>query len=209
MRGTQPRSLGLFWGKGHPRAGVEEIRRLTSAEVQALEDAVPVVRRYIARSAHALQVQTYRMVVDSINALSQLDLGFGPSRNLHSDQVDLSNRLALWLQATRMFLDQTEADIKRRNGQESDYWQEWEGLKNKLHADTFAYRFLYALRNSLHVKPALIEMTLSAQETDRGGVERSVSVRFSREAILSDDAFDAKVARELSDSPRVDPTASD
>ena len=61
--------------------------------------------------------------------------------------VDLSRRLLNYLSAVRMFTDQSESTIKREFGSSSERFQRYKEYESELYDSSFAYRFLYKLRN--------------------------------------------------------------
>src|SRR5204862_1386778 len=66
------------------------------------------------------------------------DIGASGSERLHFEV----NRLFLnYLTATRSYLDYTERYLKRRFGDASEQWKQFEAAKSKIYDENFSYRF--------------------------------------------------------------------
>lgn len=129
--------------------------------------------------------------------MSPLLLGAG------DDMVfDLNTKLALWLESVRIFLNHTETDLKRRHGVDSKHWTAWCEKKGELFDTQFAYRFMYGLRNYLHVDMPIGRISHHARETEPGTVDTELSAMFARDMLLEKyDGWHSRMAKELREMP--------
>lgn len=181
------RHLGLFWSKGHPKGGFEDIRLLSAAEETELSEAMRILRGFVNRPAFVLQIEMYRSVMAAISSLAMLPVGLGPNQANRRDAADVGNRLTLWLEATRMFLNQTETFIKRGYGKDSSQWSTWKTLKQRLHSSHLGYDLLYEVRNSLHSAAVPLKITVATTEVAPDDVTQSLDLTFDVVALRKDD----------------------
>ena len=182
--------LGLFWSKGHPQEGVQQIRPLGEDESNEINDASRALHRYTDRPTFVIQSENYRSVVEAIGVATTRVPTFGPNSVGRHDPAEIRNRIALWLQASRMVLDQTEADIKRSYGRQSSELSRWTGLKERLEAKHSGFRLLRQVRNFLHSAPFPLTMQISAYETG-GRSSISSALRLDETALRKDQRMDA------------------
>ncbi len=180
------RHLGLFWSKGHPKGGLEGIRPLSAAEETELLEATRILRGFVNRPAFVLQIEMYRSVTAAISSLAMLPVSLGPNQARRRDAVELGNTLTLWLEATRMFLDQTETLIKRGYGKNSSQWSTWKTLKQRLHSSHLGYDLLYAVRNSLHTAAVPLKITVATSEVAPDEVRQSLDLTLDATALCKD-----------------------
>jgi len=61
--------------------------------------------------------------------------------------VSVSQKVTNLLSSTSAFLSHTDRQLQKVYGKESTEWKMWDERRKDLHASSFAYRFLYELRN--------------------------------------------------------------
>lgn len=190
--------LGLLWSKGHPNGGVQEIRSLGREEFDAISAASQTISRYVDRPTFVVQSENYRSVIESVSVGALPVPSFGPNSVGRHLAGQIGSRVALWLQASRMVLDQSEADIKRTFGRSSSELTEWTILRNRLNEKSFGFRLLQQVRNFLHSAPVPLAMEIFVEETERGAVQSRV-LRLDEAALRRD----RKLDRWLDENPEV------
>ncbi len=103
---------------------------------------------------------------------------------------NINRRLRSFFSEFRVFLDYTETKLKRRYGPDSEQVAAFKAACSRRFDDSFAYRFVYKLRNyALHVDLPLNAMSLASGE---GGFDAAdpdthnrFSVRVDRDALLN------------------------
>lgn len=64
-----------------------------------------------------------------------------------SEKLNINRCLLNYLFSFRAYVDHLETFIKRKFGKTSEQINDWTVLKNKIHKENFAYKFMYDLRN--------------------------------------------------------------
>lgn len=178
--------LGLLWSKTHPSKGLEGLRSLSPSEAAQISEATRVLNQFANRPMFALQSELFRSAREGIEMLAAMPTTFGPNQSARPHHEALGNRLALWLQATRMFLDQSETTIKRTYGEISVEWSRWESVKHRLHESNLGYDLLYATRNALHTATIPLHVSVSAR-LDGDQINQTADIRLDGPTLRKDD----------------------
>lgn len=107
-------------------------------------------------------------------------------RILHG-QVFVIQKFNAFLSSATTFLYLAENDLKRKYGQGSNEFSEFNSLRQNLHASNFSYRFLYDLRNfSQHYALPITSLDLhSSRPTLTEDLEIYVELSFQRDKLLA------------------------
>jgi hypothetical protein len=115
------------------------------------------------------------------------------------------NRYLLnWLGSIRIYLDHTEARLKRRYGQNSTEWQRFDQMCHDSYDDIFAYRFIYGLRNiALHSSLPITEIQLSTvpSEADPKTPAHALVVGCNRDKLVAEKRWNKRLRIELASQP--------
>lgn len=127
-------------------------------------------------------------------------MDFSISTNIHF--VMFANKLILnSLMSFKFFLDNAEFYLKRKFGTTSKQATDFELLKKRIYDNSFAYRFLYKLRNySVHLGFPLevinFEINFNSKHPEKS--EHSAKLFLNKELLLKEkDLFGAKVFNEI------------
>lgn len=103
---------------------------------------------------------------------------------------NINRRLRGFFAEFRAFLDHTETKLKRRYGRESEQVAAFKAACSRRFDDSFAYRFVYKLRNyALHVDVPLNVMSLASGEgmfeAGDPGTHNRFAVKVDRDTLLN------------------------
>jgi hypothetical protein len=119
--------------------------------------------------------------------------------------LEINRQVQNFLASFRTYLDHHETRIKRRYGEESQQTRNWKSYCSDAYDGSFAYRFLYALRNySQHCGLPISSIQMTDQLSPKDPTRRIVTlmVGVDRDHILQD--FDWKRLRsEVESQPRI------
>jgi hypothetical protein len=106
-------------------------------------------------------------------------------------KLDMSRHIMNLLSSVRTALDQTECNLKRRYSAESERYRAFERATNRAYDGSFAYRFLYKLRNfvqhcGLPIGRIGVETRASESATSANDISQTLKIEFSRDSLLSD-----------------------
>ncbi len=104
---------------------------------------------------------------------------------------NINRRLRSFFSEFRVFLDYTETKLKRRYGRDSAQVATFKEACSRRFDDSFAYRFVYKLRNyALHVDLPLNAMSLASGEgkfdAENPRTHNRLAVRVDRDTLLND-----------------------
>lgn len=158
--------LGVFSADSPDGARVEAIRRLGEEEYRRyVEDVLTVLacrsdyRQFtMVRHAYVEYARVLRHYEEALSGPVPLD------EALEDDLVHgLNRRLRGFFAEFRAFLDYTETKLKRRYGRDSEQLRIFKDACARQFDNSFAYRFVYGLRNyALHVNLPLNAVSLAS-----------------------------------------------
>lgn len=196
--------LGLFY-PGESDHGIKSLRDLADDEYGRYTEACSTLGRFFKRHSYVLALRMHKEFIRAYQAHARHLADAAASRGTpqaRGDVVfDINSRLALWLEAFRLFLNHTETDLKRRHGEDSAQWRTWATSKGWMFDHVFAYRFMYHLRNFLHVDMPRTDIKLTSAEVSPGVVETELEVTFRRDDLLRGKDWHARVAADLAAMP--------
>jgi hypothetical protein len=118
---------------------------------------------------------------------------------------DINRRLVNYLATVRLFLDHNEARLKRIYGKNRPPFTAFKDACRQAYDSSFAYRFLYKLRNySQHCGPPIghIRVKGDAGDDPDGPITHYTTVMFDRDELLEEGAdVWTNVRRDLENSP--------
>jgi hypothetical protein len=179
---------------------------LTEHEYTVLNDALQVALRLGQRDMYRLVVRNYEHLDRLVDFYVQLfgkarSHGLRPRDAAHSVMESAIN----WLNATRLFLDHEETWLKRQFGEDSHEHAEFTKARSNAFDSSFAYRFLYKLRDyTTHCGLPIGRVRLWAPSTeDRArGLSQRIHFELDRDALLNDfKKWGAKVKPDLEQMP--------
>ena len=119
--------------------------------------------------------------------------------------LNMNRHIMNLLTTVRTALDQTEYNLKHRYGEESERWQTFKKATAQAYDSSFAYRFLYKLRNYVqHCGMPVGNMRFNMQcgEEPSQGISQSLEFAFCRDSLLSSfDSWGTQVKSELESVP--------
>jgi hypothetical protein len=191
---SAPHFLGAFFEGPINGRKIEGIRELGGDEYrQYVHDAATVLGFF---SDYEQYVMVRHAYVEYLNLLERQAAAL--ANHVHMSEVmryqivhNINRKLRSFFSEFRAFLDYTETKLKRRYGQDSDQVAAFKAARSRRFDDSFAYRFVYKLRNyALHVDLPLNAMSLASGEGkfDAGdlGTHNRFSVRVARDTLLND-----------------------
>lgn len=118
-------------------------------------------------------------------------------------RLDMNRRLLNFLASFRSFLDQTDAALKRRYGDESAQRHDFRALTSTLYDSYYAYRLLYHIRHFAQHYSMAIDRIHASSVLQDGAKKTSVTMSFGRDALLGS-GFDwnAKIRDEIANGPQ-------
>lgn len=196
--GEEPYLLGRIWSKESGK-GIESVRTLDEKEADGLSGAIADLHGFFNQPAYVLVRQTLAAFYAIYQTHSdKVAKTLNPTSYARSELVfDLNSRLALWLESFRLFLNHTETELKRRYGEHSEQWESWARTKSGVFDSHFAYRFMYHLRNYLHVRMPISRISMRSWEVEPGVVVGDLQVAFSRDQLLEGYKWHPKVREDL------------
>jgi len=184
--------LGVFVADQSKGASLEQVRELGGDEYRGyVED----VRKTLAcRSDYRQFTMVRHAYVEYARELRRYEeMLAGPvslDEILEDDLVHtLNRRLRAFFSELRVFLDNTQAKLKRRYGKDSEELRAFKDVCACQFDDSFAYRFVYGLRNyTVHVNPPLNAVSLTFGQrpfdTEDPSTHNRLSVEVDRDLLL-------------------------
>lgn len=185
---------------------IVSVRNLTHEEYLSFEKADDEINKYM-QSGELFAVtllnndDLFNALQGHLNVLKEVqDIG---KHNLDRAVLDLNRRILNYLCSVRTFLDHNETDIKRSYSKdELEYFK-------KICADhydnSFAYRFLYKLRNyAQHCGMPVGNLLINSEKSgdNKSGEKVNISLVFDRDNLLSRfDGWNASIKKELTGLP--------
>jgi len=112
--------------------------------------------------------------------------------------TQVSQRVTNFLASATAFLNISENHLKIRFGKHSRQSTEWNQKRNDLHKNTFAYRFLYELRNfSQHASLPILHISARADTLLEDGPPQFNIITSMKPAKLFDSNYEWKTSIEL------------
>ena len=180
---------------------LRHVHDLSQLESAALASANRTLKSLLGRTTFSVLMTNYRSYVlveqgalasaASANAIERMS----PEAMRNGIVTSVVN----FLTSMRMFLDHTEAELKRRDTEDgSDRFTSWKAVCRAEYDDYFAYRFLYRFRNYIqHVGLPLSSMSIHSSLDDTGEVTGAVFIGESPHRLLEDYNGWSTVAAEL------------
>lgn len=171
-----------------PTRRFEWLRELSDNEYREYVEAQSSLSRFFIQHPYVLTRRTYReftRTYDDYRSRFNHSVETGGTPMVEGNVLfDINSRLAMWLESFHLFLCQTETDLTRRHGKPSPQWDTWVSAKSHQFDEKFAYRFMYGLRNSLHVSTPATHISLSAGDSS-GVITSDFQITFSRDRLLA------------------------
>jgi len=182
------------------------VRNLTREEFIAFEKSYDEINKYMESGAlFAVALLNHddfsKALREHLSALRETqDVG---KHNLDQVVLDLNRRILNYLCSVRTFLDHNETDISRSRGEpELKYFKD---ICANHYDNSFAYRFLYKLRNYVQHCGMPVGNLIIESEKDsksKSGKKVIVSLVLDRDKLLSRfDGWNAQLKKELSALP--------
>ena len=146
--------------------GVKEVRPLSSTEYEKYRKAVSSLRQ-IKDKLNLFQL-VYSNFRDYNLTLEHLLKDYYECPTMEWNRMDemsleINKGLSNYLSSIKMFLDHSEANLKRRYGKESSRFKEFKSACSDAYDNTFSYKFLYNLRNYIqHCGMPLSSLTIAS-----------------------------------------------
>ena len=182
-----------------------EVRRLSDHEYERLESAILTLRHILGRTAWSIlqsNYESFRLLEAQL--VSKEDDSFSPLRLGHDAvQIAVTTAIVNFLFAMRMFLDQSEAELKRLDETDgTDRFSLWKAACSAEYDDWFAYRFLYLFRNYVqHIGLPVATWNISSSLTDSDAIV--ARTRLGESPVVSEEERGDVVTRIfLAESPR-------
>ena len=180
---------------------MQHVRDLSDIESVALTEANQTVRSLLGRTTFSVLMNNYRSYAmvehDALARAASND----PLQRMSPEAMrnGLVTSVVNFLTSMRMFLDHTEAELKRRDEQDgSDRFSSWKAACSAEYDDYFAYRFLYRFRNYIqHVGLPLSTMSIHSELDEHDEVIGAVFVGESPQRLVEDYDGWSTVASEL------------
>ena len=175
---------------------IKQVRELTAPEYDALMAANQCLKTMLGRTTFGVLSQNYR----TFNELEQEALTRAASAALDEAlRTSIVTAVVNYLTTMRMFLDHSEADLRRRDAQDGgNRFGTWKIVCSAEYDDYFGYRFLYRFRNYIqHVGLPLSILTVSSSLNDDGRVVGSVFLGESPHHLVEEFDGWSKVGAEL------------
>ncbi|WP_320069765.1 hypothetical protein [Micromonospora sp. RTGN7] len=119
--------------------------------------------------------------------------------------IAISVAVANWLMAVRLHLDHEETRIKRQYGKDSPEVQSFKSACSRAYDDSFAYRFLYKLRNfTVHCGLPLgsVNLRIPAEDERKRGIIQHIEFLLDRDLLLNGFGSWGTVKAELNAMPK-------
>jgi hypothetical protein len=184
---TQPDRL-LFWLKSD--SDYQQVKSISTEEYLRFEDACGIVNgfRLWARTADYVSANYRELHTYLSHASGDPTAAASADKELVALFFEANRKLLNFLSAARTFLDHTEAHLKRLYGDGSEEAQRFLTATSEAYDRTFAYRFLYKLRNyAQHCGLPLRYVDHRARRPAGGGdFAHEYRVYFDAQALLDD-----------------------
>lgn len=121
----------------------------TLTELNEIVDVIfklqPIIFAFdIVEKNYAELLKSFSEFVSKLNGMEPVNI----STSFAMDTlISVSQKVTNLLSSTSAFLTHTSRQLHKIYGEGSQEWKIWDGRRKDLHADSFAYRFLYELRN--------------------------------------------------------------
>ena len=178
---------------GHKEHHVEVIREIDSAEYRRFKEGKDNLVKYLKHiTLYEAVIRNYKDYIHTIDTKLK-----GQFAGVDEDVIDgqetmleFNRRFLNFIAMARLFLDHTETYISRRYGDKSHQYKRFKENTSSEFDNSFAYRFLYRLRNyALHCGMPIGRVSGSTK-LDKSGesdvLKSELVIQFSRDQILSD-----------------------
>jgi hypothetical protein len=194
FRADGPRRFGYFVPKGGGYFNITVLSQVVSPEVLAEFERItqvifhlqPIVLAWdVVERNYGELTSAARNYVDDLAAFRSGDIV--PMPTLLDGMALLAQRVNNFLSSASAFLGQTETNISQTYGNTSSELAAWNKFRRNLHASSFAYRFLYELRNfGQHFSIPISKLDLEgARETPTSDLILKAEARIERDSLLS------------------------
>jgi hypothetical protein len=162
---------------------LDVVRELSEDEYREFQQSFSYLYGYLNRQAYLLAAEMGEALESEVTEReSVLQAGGSPYVVESTDAVyAIMGRFVLFLEATRLFLNQVETMLKRDFGPTSTEWVRWKTAKSAMFDDHFAYRFCYDLRNTMHEDMPSTRVSMSERVV---GGNRTVEMRFELDPVV-------------------------
>ena len=172
----------------------KEVRRLSGEEFERLSAANHLFRRILGQTTWSVVQHNYSCFVLLERQLME-DLASHSTAPIDPNayQVPITASVLNFLAAMRMFLDQSECELKRLDKADNgNRYDTWKSACSSEYDDYFAYRFLYRFRN--YVQHVGLPLSIWDISISLAQSEELLRRAFSGEALPDDlGGIDAKV----------------
>ena len=156
--------------------------------------------------AALMNYQAYIALADQYSDQCAENAGLAPSRIGGEFMIlNLNRHIMNLLTAVRTFLDHTERNLTHRHGKDSQQFQAFKKATAEAYDSSFAYRFLYKLRNYVqHCGMPIGKISINTRlgEETPPSMSQSLEVAFSRDGLLSNfDSWGTQIKSELASLP--------
>ena len=180
---------------------VSEIRELSSSELEQIESANLLLSQLISGTTWNVLDHNYIAFSTFESQLTSKVQGLNLAANNQRDMITVSATATVlnYLSAMRMYLDQSEAKLRRSDKADNGgRFDEWRLACEREYDDYFAYRFLYRFRNYVqHVGLPLTAFRLSQSLDETGQTKVKLLVGESPSSLVEEYDGWSKVEAEL------------
>jgi len=182
------------------------VRSLTQDEYSIFEKAYSEIRKYMQSgelfTVALLNYDDFFQALDEYLDVFKEAQDIG-KHNLDRAVLDLNRKILNYLCSIRTFLDHNETDVNRSYGKEEVKY--FKKICADHYDNSFAYRFLYKLRNySQHCGMPVGNLVIDAEKDNKSksGKKVTISLVFDRDQLLSRyDEWKASLKKEISEMP--------
>ena len=177
----------------HPKA-LEQLNDVMSVvyHLQPILIAWDTVERNHAEIVEAFQLQEARMH-------KGLQGGLVPLGIAHEGLCIGAQKITNFLSAATGFLTQANRRIRAKHGERSQAFRDWDTERKNLHAGSFAYRFLYELRNyAQHAGLPITNFRVRGERgVELGPMRLTTAAQVERDKLLSEGYEWGKIRPEI------------
>jgi hypothetical protein len=151
---------------------------------------------------HSELVNTFDEYLSKLNGLTTANI----STSFVIDAlISISQKVTNLLSSTSAFLAHTDKQIQKVHGKGSAEWKIWDEKRKDLHAGSFAYRFLYELRNfAQHRDLPFSSLNFTGERiTEDAPMDFKMGALIRRDGLLNDGYDWKKLRAEIQQQPAV------
>lgn len=184
------------------------VRELSPSEESLIQNSNDILTRFA--DEQQLYHMAYAAYEEYISVYQNCMENYGLSPELQpmikeNIITNLNTKIINFLTSVRTFLDHTEANLKKNNGETSEKYKCFKEITSKLFDQNLSYRFIYKFRNYVqHCGMPGIKMSMSSRLADEtsGQILRTVKIKLDRDELLQKyDSWGSIVKRDLQNMP--------